>query len=518
MPSGAANRGACALVKRRYLHSPPLLLATILLLTGACAPRNRSASLPPSVGPESRSAESGLAEIPEEARRAGDADVPPIDREAAGTREETGEAALRPGAGEDIPVPDTEAVPGDAIAALVPDLSPDGRREVLARLEYYTEESGRSTIEVGLERAGIYGPMIRRIFREEGVPESLVYLAQAESAFKPEAISRSAARGIWQFISATGSRYGLRANGWIDERSDPEKSTRAAARHLRDLFDEFGDWLLALAGYNAGPARVANAIREAGSRDFWILSERRLLPPETRNYIPNILAMALIGSDPPEYGFEVEPAVALEVERVPLADATDLRVIAERLGLSLAEVQTLNPHVLGWATPPDDPEFELILPAGYGDLFRSKIEPLPERERILSREHRVSQGDTLSFIARLYEVPASTIALANGLENPDAIRIGQSLVIPLSGLPVPGEPDPERGLSPEAPPERPPVETQSDGPVLYYHVRPGDTLTRIAASYSTSVEAILEWNPDSDLSVIRPGDQIRIYGPEGLRP
>ena len=432
---------------------------------------------------------------------------------------------------------------------------------VLSFLEYYAEGNGRGSIELGLERVGLYGPMIRRIFQEEGVPEDLIYLAQAESAFKPHALSRAAAKGMWQFISARGEEYGLRQTWWIDERSDPEKSTRAAARHLRDLYDRFGDWYLAMAAYNSGPARVSRAIRRAGVADFWILADRNLLPRETRNYVPTILAMTLIGRDPARYGFDVQPAAPLEVERIPVAQATDLRIIADGLELPLETIEELNPHVLRWATPPDDDEFELVLPAGYGDLFAEKIASLGERDRLRFQYHVVSNGETLSHLSERYGVAISAISETNRLNSQHMIRVGQSLIIPLSGIPVPETATADLAPPTQTPPDVYRVRTgdtlseiaesfgvsatdirawngmssnvliagdtlrltptedtpqvaargSGGGASVVYNVRSGDTLSEIASSYRTSVAAIRTWNLERDLSVIRPGDEITIY-------
>ncbi len=431
---------------------------------------------------------------------------------------------------------------------------------VLSFLEYYTEGNARRTIEVGLERAGRYGPMIHRILHEEGVPEDLIYLAQTESAFRPQALSRAAAKGMWQFIASRGKEYGLRQNWWIDERSDPEKSTRAAARHLRDLNDAFGDWYLAMAAYNAGPARVRQAIRKAGVADFWVLAEQNLLPRETRNYVPTILAMTLIGRNPSRYGFDVRPDDPLEVERVAVAEATDLRIIADGLDLGLGTIEELNPHILKWATPPDDDEFELILPAGYSDLYAERIAPLSQRDRLLFEHHVVSRGETLSHLSGRYDVSIAAISGANRLSDQHMIRIGQSLVIPLSGISIaeapvatlaPPAPAPEgyqirrgdtlteiaesfgiavadikiwNGLSSnllvagqtlrlratqDLPEDSASAPTEADK--RFYNVRSGDTLSQIAASHKTSIDAIRTWNSDRDLSVIHPGDRIAIY-------
>ena len=431
---------------------------------------------------------------------------------------------------------------------------------VLSLLDYYTEGRGRSTIEAGLERVGLYRPMIERIFAEEGVPLDLIHLAQAESLFKPQAVSSARAKGMWQFISSRGEEYGMRQNWWIDERSDPEKSTRAAARHLSDLYDRFGDWYLAMAAYNSGPARVSRAMTRTGSDDFWSLADAQALPRETRNYVPTIVAMTLIGKNPERYGFDVTPADPVVTERVSVPQATDLRIIADYLDVPLEQIQDLNPHVLRWATPPDDGEFELILPSGYAARFAERVAGLPEADRILFRHHVVASGETLSHIALRYDVSVPAISESNRLSG-HLIRIGQSLVIPVSGIPVPSsvagqfsDTATSRETAPgvyvirrgdtlsqiseryglrvadirawngmtsnrliagdqiRLSPEGTDTETDSDDPQLVvYRVRPGDTLSKIAVSYQTSVAAIREWNRHADLSIIRPGDRITIY-------
>ena len=436
---------------------------------------------------------------------------------------------------------------------------------VLSMLDYYTTGRGRSTIEVGLERAGLYRSMIEQIFAEEGVPLDLIYLAQAESVFKPKAVSSAKAKGMWQFISSRGREYGLRQNWWIDERSDPQKSTRAAARHLKDLYDQFGNWYLAMAAYNSGPARVSRAMKQAGTSDFWTLADQRRLPRETRNYVPTIIAMTIIGKRPDRYGFDITPADSIDVERVQIDMATDLRVIADYLDLPLERIQELNPHVLRWATPPDDAEFELNLPMGYPKAYFTKVAGLPEEKRILFRHHIVSSGETLSHIARRYDVRVAAITDANKISDRQIIGIGQSLVIPISGLPLPANafarvspPDRVAGTPPTLYRIRrgdtlsqiaeryrfaladirawndmssnqliagrdlrltpPPTGPSRSGTAsaegtrkVVYLVRPGDTLTKIASSYNTSVAEIREWNRESDLSIIRPGDPITIH-------
>jgi membrane-bound lytic murein transglycosylase D len=352
---------------------------------------------------------------------------------------------------------------------------------VLGFLEYYTSGRGRSTIQVGLERAGRYQPMIEQILRQEEVPLDLIYLAQAESAFLPRALSRAKAKGMWQFIPSRGKEYGLRQTWWIDERSDPEKSTRAAARHLKDLYTEFGDWYLAMAAYNSGPARVQRAMDRTKADNFWTLAEKRALPKETINYVPNILALTIIGKNPEKYGFTLSPQPPLEVERVNVDQATDLRVIAEAIDLPLDELRSLNAHVLRWTTPPDDPDFQLILPKGYSEEFVAQIASLPASKRVLFREHVVRKGETLGGIAQKYGSSVSELNQANSLDRKSIIRIGQTLIIPISGV----APTPAQTASVKAPL----VASGSS-----YIVRKGDTLSKIASRFNTTVDKLKALN------------------------
>ena len=371
---------------------------------------------------------------------------------------------------------------------------------VLAALEYFQNGRGRNTINVGLERAGVYRPMMERILMEEGVPLDLVFLAQAESAFLPRAISRAKARGMWQFISSRGKEYGLRQTWWIDERSDPEKSTRAAARHLKDLYEEFDDWYLAMAAYNAGPVRIENALLRTKSTTFWELADKKALPKETINYVPTIVAMAIIGRDPNQYGFSVEPAPFVETERVSLEKATDLRVIAENLGVSVDQLKELNPHILRWTTPPDDAEFEFILPKGYAGMFADKIVSMPDNERIIWRYHNVKKGETLSIIARSYGVAVNDLTQANRISVKTALKIGQELLIPMSGSSRPPAPAASSAASKTPQTAKTTVLAASATPSYQastassYKVKRGDTLTSIAARFNVTVNDLKKWN------------------------
>jgi len=380
------------------------------------------------------------------------------------------------------------------VRAVKHDLPIELNGRVLTAVDYFQNGRGRNSMSVGLERIGVYRPMVERILKEEGVPLDLIYLAQAESAFVPRAISRAKARGMWQFISSRGKEYGLRQTWWIDERSDPEKSTRAAARHLNDLFMEFNDWYLAMAAYNAGPLRIEQALKRTGATTFWELADKRALPKETINYVPTIVALAIIGRDPGQYGFNVEPDPPLDIERVTLEKATDLRVIAENLGVPLDLLKDLNPHVLRWTTPPDDPDFELILPKGYSDKFAEKVVTLPENERILWRYHDVKKGETLSIIARSFGVSVNDLTQANKISANSPLRVGQELLIPMSG--ATRAPAPAAAASTTPTPRvaaNAPVRSQTVSPTVY-KVRQGDTLSAIAAKFNVSINDLKKWN------------------------
>ena len=461
----------------------------------------------------------------------------------------------------------------DEVKEVAHDLPIEINDRVLGFLEYYQNGRGRGAIEVGLERVGKYQPMIEKILKEEGVPLDLIYLCQAESAFEPRALSRAAAKGMWQFISSRGKEYGLRQTWWIDERSDPEKSTRAAARHLKDLYTEFGDWYLAMAAYNSGPLRVQRALDKTGADNFWTLAEKKALPKETINYIPNILALTIIGKNPEKYGFSVVSAPPVETERVSVEKATDLRVIAEAIDVPIEELRALNTHVLRWTTPPDDPDFQLILPKGYADKFNDRISSLPESKRVLFREHVVRKGDTLGAIAKKYGTTAAELTQANNLGKSFVLKTGQTLIIPMSGVTpspaaqaaraanttntsVPAKSTAARttvassytvragdtlgkiaahfnttvdklkslnhlasnnlAVGKKLLISRPAVQTASvkTAPAkkkVIHQVKQGETLDRIATTYKTSVNAIISWNESEDLSVIHPGDRITIF-------
>ncbi len=282
-----------------------------------------------------------------------------------------------------------------------------------------------------LERSGRYVERFRQIFAEEGLPQDLVYLAHVESGFKTTAYSRAAARGIFQFIAETGRRYGLASNWWLDERADPEKSCRASAAYLRDLYAEFGDWYLALAAYNAGEGKVRSVIARSGRRDFWDPANQRQFRLETRNYVPAILAATLIAKNPAKFGFgQVQPQAPQPFEVVTIPGPTSLSVLADVSGVPVETLRDLNPALRRHSTPPGYPDYLLKVPVGAATGFAEKLAQVPTDQRLVQVEHVVRQGETLSRIAARYGVSTRALARANELGKRPKVRAGMVLVIP----------------------------------------------------------------------------------------
>ena len=353
---------------------------------------------------------------------------------------------------------------------------------VLQYLSFFTSTRGRAIVEHGLGRAGRYDAMIRRVLKEEGVPQDLIYLAQAESAFQPQAVSRSGARGIWQFMPFRGEQYDLERSYYIDERSDPEKATRAAARHLRDLYGMFGDWYLVMAAYNSGPGNVAKAIEHTGYADFWELQKRRALPKETQNYVPIIIAMALVAKAPALYGVQLSPEKPAEVEAVRLDYPVDLHLVADATGADLDNLRLLNPQLLRTVTP-TQPGFELKLPTGLTARFQENIQQVPEDKRTSWRLHTVEDGENLSDIARHFRVTVPALEVANHLQAHSIVPAGFVLNVPT--VPVVAH-------------------------VVRYRVQKGDTLEGIADRFDVTVSDLKRWNGIAGAHVAR-GTRLRIY-------
>jgi membrane-bound lytic murein transglycosylase D len=365
---------------------------------------------------------------------------------------------------------------------------------VASYINYYSTR-GRGYMEHALVRSGRYEPMIRRILAEEGVPQDLIYLAEAESGFHPVALSHAGARGMWQFMASRGSGYGLARNWWVDERQDPEKSTRAAARHLKDLYNQFGDWYLAMAAYNSGPGNVQRAVQRTGYADFWELYKRNVLPAETKNYVPIILAFTIMAKNPAQYGLEhLQTDPPIRYDSVKVDYPVDLRLVAEVVDSSLSTLQELNPALLRLTTPKDG-SYNLRLPTGSAERFQQTMAAIPREMRVYWRYHKVTTGETLGEIARQYRTTASSIAEVNNVSAEDDLRAGSRLIIPVS----PRRSAESEGLSFA---KRPTI----------YKVRKGDTVLSVADDFSVPVDRLRRWNHLKG-NTLKAGRTLRIYRP-----
>ena len=341
----------------------------------------------------------------------------------------------------------------------------------------YFSSRGRPTLEHALARSGRYQEMIQRVLKEEGVPQDLIYLAQAESGFHPLALSRAGARGMWQFMASRAKGYGLERDWWVDERQDPEKSTRAAAHHLKDLYNEFGDWYLAMAAYNSGPGTVQNAVKRTGYADYWELYKRNVLPKETRNYVPIILAVTIMAKNPQQYGLDtVVTDKPVPYDAVKIDYPVDLRLVAECVDASASDLQDLNPSLLRLTTPKDR-EFELHLPAGTKDRYLTAITAIPPDMRVWWRYHKVAPGDTLASVASAFHTSRQAIVQANNLDGDNDLKAESELIIPV------------------APGKHPSDEVASySHRATTYRVRKGDTVETVADNFGVPPAMIRRWN------------------------
>ncbi|MGB6875786.1 MAG: transglycosylase SLT domain-containing protein [Candidatus Acidiferrales bacterium] len=335
---------------------------------------------------------------------------------------------------------------------------------VLQYLSFFASPRGRAIVEMGLERAGRYRTMIESTLKKEGLPLDLIYLAQAESAFKPRAVSSKGARGIWQFMPYSGEEYGLHRTYWVDQRDDPEAATEAAAETLRDLYQTFGDWYLAMAAYNSGPMNVTRAVEHTGYADFWELQQRNALPEQTKNYVPIILALALVAKDPGLYGIHVDADPGPEFDSVSMDHSISLRLVADATGAGLDDLQGLNPELVRGVTPPN---FVLRVPKGTGDKLKTEIAGIPADKLTSWRLTTFSKSETLGEVARQYHVALASLENVNLIDPHDPPADGTVLMVPA------------------APPRV---------RLIYYRVHRTDTLESIALRYNVSVSELQRWN------------------------
>ncbi len=367
---------------------------------------------------------------------------------------------------------------------------------------YYFQTSARHAFTKWLSRSERYIPMMKQVLKQEGLPEDLVYLAMIESGFSPHAYSVARAVGPWQFMSGTGKRYSLRIDRWIDERRDPLKSTVAAALYLKELYSLFNnDWYLAAAGYNAGENKILRAIDMYNSHDFWQLAKGSYLKRETKDYVPKLLAAAIIAKDPARYGFaDVAYLPAAEFDTVAIPSRTDLDLVAKLCNVSVNTIHALNPELRRWCTPPNYPGYLLKIPYGTKPTFETAYDRIPEdqrfHERVVYARYRARRKDSLAAIARRYGTTPRLLAKLNHISTRSRVR-GKSLIVPL----------PTEAADNDTP--RTVARKRDTGTFTkYYTVKRGDTLASLARRFNVSSRILSIWNNLKGRLALRPGKRI----------
>ena len=395
------------------------------------------------------------------------------------------------------PTRETKAAVAADLATTAHDLPIENNERVQSFIELF-QGNLRDFMQESLHRSAKYLPMVQEVFRAESLPLDLAYLAIVESGYKTNALSRASARGMWQFMPATGKEYGLDQNWFIDERSDPEKATRAAAQYLKSLHRFFdGDWSMAMASYNAGPGRIQRAVKQSKIANYWDLTESsRYLPKETRNYVPMIMAAVLIAKNPQAYGFEPGANSPLAFDRVTVPDALDLRTVAEWTGSTIEDIRDLNPELRRTTTPIG--AHDLKVPAGMAPVVEGKLASAAPSLFAQFSRHKVKAGENLATIARRFQVTKADLAAANNLRTTSKLKGGQSLLIPRVVT-----------TALASRPAETVVAITADASPTTYRVKPGDTLSAIARQFDTTVTELKKWN-SLTTNTIAVGDRLTI--------
>lgn len=372
----------------------------------------------------------------------------------------------------------------------------------------FFQHRGHGFFAKWLSRSERYIPIMREILRKEGMPEDLVYLAMIESGFTPHAVSVANAVGPWQFMSGTGKRYDLKINDWIDERRDPIKSTVAAALYLKELYAMFNnDWYLAAAGYNAGENKILRAINMYETRDFWEISKGSYLKRETKDYVPKLLAAAIIAKEPARYGFaDIAYLPAMDLDTVKIQTRTDLDLVAKITDVPYATLKELNPELRRWCTPPNYPDYLLKLPKGKKELFTAEYAKIPEdqryTERIAYSRYRAMKKDTLKSVAARFSTTPERLAELNHLKLNAKLR-ARTLLVPVQSAVA------MKPAHKSAPAEA--VQTASTGTAnkyRYYIIKKGDTLYSLAKRFKVTTTILSAWNNMTEKVALRPGKRI----------
>ena len=403
------------------------------------------------------------------------------------------------------------------------DIPVDMQPRVAEYIQFF-QGPGRKWFRKWMSRSTRYLPVMQPILESKGLPRDTVYLAMIESGFSAHAYSWAHASGPWQFISSTGKQYGLKQDFWVDERRDPIKATHAAAAYLKDLHGELGHWYLAWAGYNTGSYRVRKMVQRYGTNDWWLLAEEKGLAKETKHYVPKLIAAALVAKNPAAFGFseeEFQYESALDYDEVKLTDATDLDVLARSAGVSVQDVQDLNPELKRWCTPPATAAkpYVLRLPRGTSPRFAENFQKLSPSDRLTFRVHTVKRGDTLSQIAQQYGTAPEAILQMNRLKSARTLKLRAELVIPVpsgrggaavasgalaskvaqarrNGVVAMRPEDEVPAGTPKGPVAAGPVKTEKvNGRTrVTYGVQDGDSLWLIANRFQVSVDDVKKWN------------------------
>ncbi|GFO68879.1 lytic transglycosylase [Geomonas limicola] len=370
----------------------------------------------------------------------------------------------------------------------------------------YFQNSGRDSFARWLSRSERYIPMMREVLKKEGLPEDLVYLAMIESGFSPHAYSVASAVGPWQFMSGTGKRYALRIDNWIDERRDPLKSSVAAALYLKELYALFNnDWYLAAAGYNAGENKILRAINMYNTRDFWEISKGEYLKRETKDYVPKLLAAAIIAKEPAKYGFaDVAYLPPIEFDTVKIPSRTDLEVVAKTIDVPVQVLRELNPELRRSTTPPNYPDYQLKIPRNKAALFAVEYAKIPESERFQERvrhvAYRAKHRDTLHSIARRFKTTPQAIAELNNLGKRTRSLKGKVLTVPVQVAVAPAAEAPAAS--------QPRSEAKAEVVNKYYTVKKGDTLHSLAKRFNVTAKLLSAWNNLKMRVALKPGKRI----------
>jgi membrane-bound lytic murein transglycosylase D len=377
------------------------------------------------------------------------------------------------------------------------------------KVEYmlnFFQTNGRRSFATWLSRSERYIPMMKQVLKKEGLPEDLVYVAMIESGFSPNAYSIASAVGPWQFISGTGKRYSLRIDPWIDERRDPLKSSVAAALYLKELYTLFNnDWYLATAGYNAGENKILRAINMYNTRDFWQISQGRYLKRETKDYVPKLLAAAIIAKEPAKYGFaDVAYLPPIEFDTVAIPSRTDLDLVAKLSEVPLQTLHELNPELRRWCTPPDYPDYQLKIPKGKKEQFEAEFARIPEDQRFVEKmahvRYRATKRDTLTSLAHRFGTTPEALAEMNRLQVNQKIS-GKLITVPVALASLDRPVSTKRSAAAMASAEKGVFKK-------YYTVQKGDTLASVSKKFNVSTSFLHAWNNVKGHFALKPGKKI----------